>query len=105
MWVYLETWLVQDGTLPSLQRGQPLTPVVDAPLVATDWVRSGCLRDPAVSPTAGVVAPGPFDPGRGWWAATMGTGLSTSTIRFYDLHRGPTGPCSRGRPGRPGRSG
>jgi len=34
MWVYLETWLVQDGTLPWLQRGQRLRNVG---LVATCW--------------------------------------------------------------------
>lgn len=34
MWVYLETWLVQDGTLPWLQRGQALR---DVGLVATCW--------------------------------------------------------------------
>ena len=34
MWVYLETWLVQDGTLPWLQRGQRLREVG---LVAACW--------------------------------------------------------------------
>src|SRR6185436_15507383 len=34
MWVYLETWLVQDGSLPWLQRGQRLREVG---LVAACW--------------------------------------------------------------------
>jgi len=57
MWVYLETWLVQDGTLPWLQRGQRLREVG---LVAACWsvgpapaqMASSMKRDliPMVSP-------------------------------------------------------
>jgi hypothetical protein len=53
MWVYLETWLVQDGTLPWLQRGQALR---DVGLVATCW-----SVDPASGPD-GIVDEHGLDP-------------------------------------------